>query len=31
VTDLRTQLQATLGDGYTLEREFGGGGKRTAA
>jgi eukaryotic-like serine/threonine-protein kinase len=24
--DLRTQLQATLGDGYTLERELGGGG-----
>mgnify|MGYP000546893213 CR=1 FL=1 len=23
---LRTQLQATLGDGYTLERELGGGG-----
>jgi eukaryotic-like serine/threonine-protein kinase len=26
VTDLRTQLQTTLGDGYTLERELGGGG-----
>jgi eukaryotic-like serine/threonine-protein kinase len=26
VTDLRTQLQATLGDGYTLARELGGGG-----
>jgi serine/threonine-protein kinase len=26
LTDLRTQLQATLGDGYTLERELGGGG-----
>ena len=26
MTDLRTQLQATLGDGYTLERELGGGG-----
>ena len=25
-TDLRTQLQTTLGDGYTLERELGGGG-----
>ncbi len=24
--DLRTQLQTTLGDGYTLERELGGGG-----
>jgi serine/threonine-protein kinase len=23
---LRTQLQATLGDAYTLERELGGGG-----
>jgi serine/threonine protein kinase len=26
VTDLRSQLQTTLGDGYTLERELGGGG-----
>jgi eukaryotic-like serine/threonine-protein kinase len=26
VTDLREQLQATLGDGYTIERELGGGG-----
>jgi len=26
VTDFRAQLQATLGDGYTLERELGGGG-----
>lgn len=26
MTDLRTQLQATLGDTYTLERELGGGG-----
>ncbi len=26
MTDLRTQLQATLRDGYTLEREVGGGG-----
>ncbi len=26
MTDLRTQLEATLGDGYTLERELGGGG-----
>jgi eukaryotic-like serine/threonine-protein kinase len=26
VTDLRTQLQTTLGPGYTLERELGGGG-----
>ncbi len=26
MTDLRTQLQATLGDGYTLDRELGGGG-----
>ncbi len=26
MTDLRTQLQITLGDGYTLERELGGGG-----
>ena len=25
-TDLREQLQATLGDTYTLERELGGGG-----
>jgi serine/threonine-protein kinase len=25
-TDLREQLQATLGDSYTLERELGGGG-----
>ena len=24
--DLRAQLQSTLGDGYTLERELGGGG-----
>ncbi len=24
--NLRTQLQSTLGDGYTLERELGGGG-----
>jgi hypothetical protein len=26
VTDLRIQLQSTLGNGYTLERELGGGG-----
>ena len=26
MTDLRSQLQSTLGDGYTLERELGGGG-----
>ena len=26
MTDLRAQLQSTLGDGYTLERELGGGG-----
>jgi serine/threonine-protein kinase len=26
MTDHRTQLQATLGSGYTLERELGGGG-----
>ena len=26
MTDLRTQLQNTLGPGYTLERELGGGG-----
>ena len=26
VTDLRAQLQSTLGDAYTLERELGGGG-----
>ncbi len=26
MTDLRTQLQATLGDGYTLAQELGGGG-----
>ena len=26
MTDLRTQLQATLGSGYTLERELGGDG-----
>jgi Tol biopolymer transport system component len=26
VTDLRDQLQQTLGDGYTIERELGGGG-----
>ena len=26
MTDMRTQLQATLGPGYTLERELGGGG-----
>ncbi len=26
MTDLREQLQTTLGDGYTLERELGGGG-----
>src|SRR5579862_7276219 len=26
VTDLRDQLQATLGDAYTIERELGGGG-----
>ncbi len=25
-TDLRAQLQTTLGDGYTLERELGGVG-----
>lgn len=26
MTDLRAQIQSTLGDGYTLERELGGGG-----
>ena len=26
MTDLRAQLQSTLGDSYTLERELGGGG-----
>ncbi len=26
VTDLRAQLQSTLGDGFRLERELGGGG-----
>ncbi len=26
MSDLRAELQATLGDGYTLERELGGGG-----
>jgi serine/threonine-protein kinase len=26
VSDVRTQLQTSLGDGYTLERELGGGG-----
>jgi serine/threonine-protein kinase len=26
VTDLRAQLQSTLGDAYTIERELGGGG-----
>ena len=26
MTDLRTQLQSTLGDGYTLQLELGGGG-----
>jgi len=26
MTDLRAQLQATLGSGYSLERELGGGG-----
>ena len=26
MTDLLAQLQSTLGDGYTLERELGGGG-----
>ena len=26
MTDLRTQLEATLGESYTLERELGGGG-----
>ena len=26
MSDLRTELQSTLGDGYTLERELGGGG-----
>ena len=26
MTDLRAQLQATLGEGFTLERELGGGG-----
>ncbi len=26
MTDLRTQIQTTLGDDYTLERELGGGG-----
>jgi serine/threonine-protein kinase len=26
VSDLRRELQSTLGDGYTLERELGGGG-----
>ena len=26
MTDIQSQLQKTLGDGYTLERELGGGG-----
>lgn len=26
MTDLRAELQATLGDAYTFERELGGGG-----
>ena len=26
MTDFRAQLQSTLGPGYTLDREFGGGG-----
>lgn len=26
MSDLRAQLQTNLGDGYTLERELGGGG-----
>ena len=26
MTDLRAQLQATLGDAYAIERELGGGG-----
>ena len=26
LTELRAQLQSTLGDSYTLERELGGGG-----
>ena len=26
MNDLRAQLQSPLGDGYTLERELGGGG-----
>jgi serine/threonine-protein kinase len=26
LTDLKTQLQATLGSTYTIERELGGGG-----
>ena len=26
MSDLRDQLQATLGDAYTIERELGGGG-----
>ena len=26
MTDIRDQLQTTLGDAYTLERELGGGG-----
>jgi hypothetical protein len=26
MADLRSQLQAALGDAYTLERELGGGG-----
>ena len=26
LTDLRAQLQSTLGDAYTIERELGGGG-----
>ena len=26
MTDLRAQLQLTLGDAYTIERELGGGG-----
>ena len=30
MTDLRAQLQATLDDGYTLERELGGGGMSRA-
>ncbi len=31
VTDLRAQLQSTLGDDFTLERELGGGMSRVNA